>query len=658
MAAIVGAALAAVVGLLLHTYPFGLGLTHLSYDLLGVASGDQRADDVVLVFLDEQSHLALDQSFTAAWDRGLHAQLIQRLTESGARAIVFDIVFSDPNPDDPDGDQALADAMQANGATVLAADRIIVGPGQSQAIPPFGLLLNAAASIGSAEVIPDSDLVVREHTPEEELPSLAAAAAEIVDITPAQSSRLHGKRWMKYYGPPNWLTSVSYADALNPEKTSEAVFRDKVVFVGARIMTKFAGDRKDEYRNPFSHLLSSKMAEQQGGMFITGVEIQATAFLNLLRNDWLTRLPMATEQICLILAGLIAGCGLILFRPLTASLVTIGSLIVLAVGTFALFRMKLIWFPWLLIVVQVMVALGWSVLFNSVQLYVQKRLFEHTLSLYLSPKLVKKFSKDPALLKPGAEKQLLTLFFSDIEDFTKLSEGMDSDELAFLMNAYFESAVAECIHKTDGTVVKYIGDAIFAFWSAPELQADHAVRACEAVLRFREVSSHSINGITLRTRIGLHTGVANVGNFGSSERVDYTALGESVNLASRMEGLNKFLKTTCLMTGDTKATVGDQMVTRGLGRFRLKGFKKAVEVHELVGWPDDEAASKEWRETFEGALKAYLGQDFKAAAKGFRRTIELRSSDGPSSFYLQHMLQLQREALPQNWSGEIELTEK
>jgi adenylate cyclase len=93
-----------------------------------------------------------------------------------------------------------------------------------------------------------------------------------------------------------------------------------------------------------------------------------------------------------------------------------------------------------------MVALGWSVIFNSVQLYVQKRLYENSLALYLSPKLVQKFSGDPTLLKPGAQKQTLTLFFSDIEDFTRMSEGMDSDELASLMNQYFESAVTKCIH--------------------------------------------------------------------------------------------------------------------------------------------------------------------------------------------------------------------
>jgi len=235
---------------------------------------------------------------------------------------------------------------------------------------------------------------------------------------------------------------------------------------------------------------------------------------------------------------------------------------------------------------------------------------------------------------------------------------MDSDELASLMNQYFESAVSKCIHRTEGTVVKYIGDAIFAFWSAPEVQTDHAVRACEAALRFRDLAGQAIDGRHLRTRIGLHTGLANVGNFGSAQRVDYTALGESVNLASRMEGLNKFLGTGCVMTGDTRAAIGDRFVTRDLGRFRLKGFEKVVAVHELVGWPEEAELTRAWRTVFREALLAYRRRDFDTAQRGFLRTIELRPEDGPSTFYLKRIQDIEGQAQLTHWNGDIGLTEK
>jgi adenylate cyclase len=137
------------------------------------------------------------------------------------------------------------------------------------------------------------------------------------------------------------------------------------------------------------------------------------------------------------------------------------------------------------------------------------------------------------------------------------------------MNQYFEAAVGQCIQATDGTVVKYIGDAIFAFWNAPDEQSDHAERACEATLLFRQQPRREMNGQALVTRIGLHNGIADVGNFGSSERVDYTALGENINLASRLEGLNKHLGILTLISGETCRRVHQRYRARALGKFVL-----------------------------------------------------------------------------------------
>ena len=239
-----------------------------------------------------------------------------------------------------------------------------------------------------------------------------------------------------------------------------------------------------------------------------------------------------------------------------------------------------------------------------------------------------------------------------------MSEGMDSDELAAMMNQYFEMAVASCIHKSEGTVAKYIGDAIFAFWNAPDPQADHALRACEAALLFRANAGQSFNGRILPTRIGLHTGVANVGNFGSEERVDYTALGENVNLASRLEGLNKHLGTFCLISGETKKAIGERLVTRALGKFQLKGFEGLVEVHELVGWPDQSEPTRNWREAFAEALNNYEQRNLEFAEIGFQRVLELRPEDGPAKFFLERIEELLKQELPDTWVTHTILKEK
>src|SRR6185436_10198140 len=237
-------------------------------------------------------------------------------------------------------------------------------------------------------------------------------------------------------------------------------------------------------------------------------------------------------------------------------------------------------------------------------------------------------------------------------------QGMDSDELAKLMNGYFQTIVGNCIHLADGTVAKYIGDGIFSFWNAPEPQPDHAVRACDAALHLRELPEMKMNGKPVHTRVGIHTGIANVGNFGSMERVDYTALGENVNLASRLEGLNKFLGTQALISAETKAIVGDAVLTRRVGLFTLKGFDKSVEAFELVGRPEAAESTKAWREAFDQALRNYEEGDFELAIMGFRGVLDLQPEDGPTKFYLERIEDATQEPLEGDWTGVTTLKEK
>ena len=273
--------------------------------------------------------------------------------------------------------------------------------------------------------------------------------------------------------------------------------------------------------------------EDDADKFIPGVEIQATAALNLIRGDWLTRPPALLEQLLFTVLGGLAGAGLFLLRPARASLLA-GALVALTgVAAYLLFSRLGVWTSWLVLLGQFLVAWFYSISVNSVRLHLRNQLLIQTVSRYLSPKLSRKFAGAKAyeLLRPGATKHRLTVLFSDIAGFTTITEGLAPEEFAKLMNQYFETAVGQCVFATDGTVIKFIGDAIFAIWNAPDPQPDHAWRACEAALRFRSQAIQKIGGRELVTRIGLHTGEANVGNFGSRERFDYTAFGESINLA-------------------------------------------------------------------------------------------------------------------------------
>lgn len=784
---ILGAFLSVMVGVLIFESKVGQKVVARSYDIPFAYRPNIPADEVVLVYLDEPSERVLEQPYNAPWDRRLHADLLMRMKKENAKAVVFDIVFAQPYPatNGAEIDEEFARAIKEYGKAVLAVDYVPVSTGigqlANQRVYPYDPFEEGAAALGSAEMYPSDDLVIRQHLPEspkDDLFTLSWMTAEFLEANVTKNPRNHFsvERWMNYYGPDNHLAHCSLyqvikrpklvdndilqigpildelkqpsnpasqfvSDQLSdttlqmvfdykPEADPNAVtsqvlddfnrlihgpsiyqeerftgvkladrtqallaenltgkevyqlnrllledifrnniienvdpksdpappgfFSNKVVFVGARTFTKSANERKDAYPTPYPE-------QQQGNKFMPGVEIQAITFLNLLREDWLNRLPRETEKSIFIAVGIFFGIALILCRPWLAGLVGIAGMAGVTFGNYYFFVHHRYWFPWLIVVfAQIPVAMVFSIAYNSIRLYVQKRLLEQSLAAYLSPKRVKQI-KSKELLKPGAEKQLLTILFSDIESFTALSEGMDSGELAKVMNRYFDTAVTDCIFKTDGTVVKYIGDAIFAFWNAPEEQDDHNLRACEAALLLSsKIITYNKGGEDrkFRTRVGLHTGVANVGNFGSASRIDYTAIGENINLASRMEGLNKYLGTTVLITGDVKTGIGEKLVARFCGKFILKGFERAVEVHELVGMPESLASHKAWLDAFADALNRFGKSNFDEAEAGFRCVLQMKPDDGPSQFYLHEINELRTHPPKPGWQGEIELKEK
>jgi adenylate cyclase len=656
MGTAVGVALAVGIGLLLLSRP-GEKLLQLSYDIPFRFRPKIVPSEVVLVYLDEASQEDLHQLYSKPWDRGLYARLLERLTAERAKAVGFDILFTDPNSEHPEGDARFARALQANDKVVLGADYTPAAGTGWAFIHGLQLFSDAGAAWGMVQVIPDQDFTVRRHfhvpiNPDDQLySSLSWRLAKLAGVPLAQiPEERFRERWVNYYGEYGSIPNLSFELTLETNRFCPAgFFSHKVVLIGSGVKTKALGERRDELRNPCT----------RGSGFGPAVDVQATQFLNLMRGDWLTRTRKSTEVMLIISAGLIAGLGLSFVRPLLALGLALGSAFLTSLAAVSIFWQQHLWFPWMIIVaVQIPVALLWSVVFNSVQLYVQNRLYEQSLRMYLPPKLVKKFASNKELLKPGAEQHTLTLLFSDIADFTTLSEGMEPNELAGLMNAYFDAAVGNCIHYTDGTVVKYLGDSIFAFWNAPEHQPNHALQACEAALRFRELNGRPINGHLLHTRLGLHTGVVNVGNFGSEERVDYTALGENVNLASRLEGLNKFLGTECLISGQTKAEVGDRLVTRPLGSFRLKGFEALVAVHELVGTPQQARDTRPWCDAFAEALNSYEQRHLELAEMGFRRVLELRPKDGPAQFFLKQIAERAKGNRTEEWATYTVLKEK
>lgn len=376
------AVLLALLGIWLRSdsSPPGERLVHASYDWSHTLTSPwtPSLDDspVVLVYLDFESYQAERQHIGEPWDRRLHARLINRLGQAGAKAIVFDIIFDAAG--DAGADQELARAIRANGRVFLAAEvnqtarDTKTEPGlrtQSLTLPHLEFR-NAAAGTGLANLIPDDDFVVRRYfarSKAHELPSMSLAVAEHLRLP--SSAKDNETSWLRYYGRALTVPHVSYTHALDPAGVGDDFFRGKIVFVGARPLTGGYAERRDEFRNPFP--------SWRRDLFMPAVEIHATQMINLARGDFLRRLSPGAEGLLLGLTALLFGVGLFRFHPWPAAgAALVGEAALIAAAT-AGFAYGHIWFPWLIVgAVQIPVALGGSVLFHSIEWYVTRRRLE------------------------------------------------------------------------------------------------------------------------------------------------------------------------------------------------------------------------------------------------------------------------------------------
>jgi len=275
--------------------------------------------------------------------------------------------------------------------------------------------------------------------------------------------------------------------------------------------------------------------------------------------------------------------------------------------------------------------------------------------------MIRRVTESPEELNLGGEEILGTAMFTDIKGFTSIAEGMTAPETAALLNEYFSEATGH-VFKTGGTLIKYIGDAIFAIWGAPIHIEDHATPACRAAVgmaRLQEELGDRPAG-RLVTRIGVHTGRMLVGNLGSAQRFDYTAIGDTINLAARLEGINKRFGTRALASSETLSATDGSLVARPIGRVQVVGRSEPVTIHELVGFagetmrPDARAI-----ERFGKALEDYCGRRFQEAANGFQEVLSAcGGKDGPSELYLELIARFEAEPPPEGWDGVLRLEAK
>ncbi|KAF5408488.1 MAG: CHASE2 domain protein [Candidatus Udaeobacter sp.] len=654
--AIAGGVLAATtLGLACLRYSFAEPLVRLSYDLPFLWRTTLDTHEIVLVYLDEYSAKQLDQPLDDVWNRALHVRLLDRLTQEKARLVFYDIVFDAPAPD-PAADAAFAESIRRHGKVILGAALDIVerlgSVREERVSAPTKLLRKAAAGYGILAFRPvDPDYGVREMYLKGTsiVPTATWRAAEVLGAKVTHDPRgAIGPDWINYYGPPDSFSSVNIAQALDADGVPPGYFKDRIVMVGPRSAVGYLGVGKDEFRTPYSRW-------NRG--FSPGPEIHATILLNLLRSDWLTRMPLNRETALIMFIGLVAG-GLAFFRPLVAALIAVIISIGIVCGACWLVWDHRTWFAWVVpAAVQMPLGLAWAV--GSQYLLESRRRKElrTAFGFYLSPQMADKIANSDFDLRPGGEIVEATIIFTDLENFTTLSEDLDPTEVSAILIAYFEQTT-RCILEKRGTIIKYVGDAVMAAWGAPVDEPAHAICAAEAACDLRALTEIEVRGRKLRTRIGINTGKVLAGNLGSSFRFDYTMIGDATNFASRLESLNKYLGTQILISEAVREQLEDKFNTRRLGEFRVVGKAHSVIIHELLGRGEAHSGERAWIEAFEAGLDNFRAGQFSDAADLMNRACQLRGgSDGPAEFYLRKIAIIRGQDV-KTWNGIIELSEK
>lgn len=670
--AMLGALLASLAGFAALTR-IGEPLVTLGYDLPFIVHRAGGNDDIRIVYISELDKHALDRS--------QQAELLDRLGEAGARMVVYDLIFDLPS-EDPRVDEEFAAAMRrfrgvdAAGVAVPGAESRhvflacgrktfqMVGAFGEQLIPPNDTLLDAADNFGLV-MVDDRTFMIRKlptGTPDEPAMVWHAAMAAGADLD--ETERMDA-RWMNYAGPPadlrkppsgHAIPSCPVASVLDG-RTDPAFFRDKIVLVGGEpgIVGEALG--KDLFETPFHRF-------QIGGKipFMSGVEVQANTLANLIQGNWLVRSSSRSDGWMVSIVGIVIGIGLSLLRPAGGILAAVGLVAGFAVAGVVSVHYGGIWFPWSVAAFcQVPVALVWGVAANQyverhfrLKLSEEQRAIREAFSKYLSPQMLDRLTREGFTTDLGGDKIEAAMMFTDLENFTNMCERIgDPQRVVETMNHYFERTTAS-IFKHDGVVIKFIGDAIFAAWGAPIHDPDSAAKAARAAWDLFENDKLVVEGEVLRTRIGINFGEVLAGNIGSSRRVDYTLIGDAVNLAARLEGVNKMLGTHILMSDAVASKLDASFRKRRVGTFRVKGRKEPVVIHELLG-PALEHSEPMWLAVYHEALTRLEENDTAAAAAGFTRVIALREGcdDGPSAFFLD---QLRKDAVAEG--GMVTLLEK
>ncbi len=582
---IIGAALCALVFLSYH-----LGLP----DILELKSLDVRFQirgsissqtPIVIVSIDQDSFDELE--FRWPWPRTLHAELIRKLAVSQAKLVAFDVLFAEPSAD-PAEDHDLAEAIRMAGSVILAAEYTEVdsdfGPKMSISLPT-PIIREHARSYGPVNLIPDQDGVVRSayltmRFQNRIYPSFAYQTyrALLGKENPSGEDISRTPYLINFRGPARSHPIVPYYRILNDE-IDPSLFRDKIVLVGA-----FAPSLHDLYATPFS-------ASQP----TAGAEIQANFVETLVANDPITPIPDWGHAAMFSLLSLLTIWASFRHRPLRALADVLALTVVCTSAGLILCSWYQRWAPVVPSLFGIVLSYGGITLNNYMRERKERMRVRTMFGKYVSPDVMEEILENREGLALGGKRRHITILFSDVRGFTSIPEQIGPEQVVSFLSDYLAQAT-QIVFKHGGTVDKFIGDAIMALFGAPKSYGDDALRAVKTGLELIELVESlgpkwaPILGRPLKVGVGVNSGDAVVGSIGAEIRSDFTAIGDAVNLASRLEGLTKELGVPMLISETTAVELEDSIVLKALCRVEVIGREKPL----LIFTPESLFKGVQW----------------------------------------------------------------
>ena len=626
------------------------------YYLNITADRGNPSDNIVLVLLDQESlnWAQNERNWSWPWPRNAYGELLEFFSLAKSKAVCFDVLFSEESVYGAQDDKAFAESSKNYGAAVQAI-HFKKNPEKNGQIDstneldnfsietqPINIIRDSARLCASVMSVTDADGVVRRArlgvpyndaffptlgiSPlfiQEGFSNTTADVTEIIQkyqlpLLKDDTIYLRYHRSIDKHIPYNASQILQSLDAIkngNEPLLEPELFEDCVIFFGF-------------YAPGLFDLVSTPLQKNY-----PGVGVHVTLLDTILNNSFIREVPYIIEVFALALAIILSSIILKIAQSKrqgqTVFLLKIFFFFVINVSIFFLGSLVLFYCGFYLKTTTILLGIVLSFLVSLSISYTtegkQRRYLKKAFSQYVSTAVVEELIANPEKLKLGGERRELTMFFSDLQGFTTISENLEPQELTALLNDFL-SLMSDVILKSGGTIDKYEGDAIIAFWNAPVEVQNHAAVALEAALTCQNILSAHEQAFTKRTggrplkmRIGINTGIAVVGNMGSNNRFDYTMLGDAVNLSSRLEGINKLFGTYTLCSEATKNAcekATDKIRFREIGRIAVVGKSQAVTVYEPF-FTEDYKAHETTYTQFKSALDTFYEGDLDKAVLAF-----------------------------------------